>query len=116
MSISRETLGSLGTPAFSGSSRPILGLDWSATARDNSTTKDAQEANQASRPESATHTPDDAKIDAEFARFERTAEPMPGGGWYDPEYGRPEMPHGVPGEDWQRFIDDCGNLGKAVRL
>ena len=123
MNKNRELLGPLGPPSFSGSSRPILGLDWSATAGTTSTTKGAQEANQApsaaesatkeaSRPESATHQPDDAKIDAEFDRFERVAQPMPGGGLYCPVYGSPTMPSGIPGERWDAFIADCARLGK----
>ena len=55
-----------------------------------------------------------SKADAEFARFERVAEPMPdGSGWYDPT--QEPVPAGIPIEDWQRFIDDCRNLGKGAR-
>ncbi len=58
-----------------------------------------------------TRRPDDAKIDAEFDRFERVAEPMPGGGWYCPVYGSPQMPSGILGERWDALIADCCNLG-----
>lgn len=37
---------------------------------------------------------DDAKVDAELNRFTRVAQPMPGGGWYDPINGASEMPSG----------------------
>ena len=52
------------------------------------------------------------KVDAEFARFERVARPMPGGGLYCPVYGSPQMPVGTPGADWDALVADCGRLGK----
>lgn len=61
----------------------------------------------------ATSRPDDAKIDDEFDRFERVAEPLPdGSGWFDPAFG-PEMPTGVSGESWRAFERDCGCLGRS---
>ena len=60
------------------------------------------------------HNTNLTNADAEFARFERIAVPMAdGNGWRDP--AEPVLRRGVTGEDWQRFIDDCGRLGKAVR-
>ncbi|MCH8852339.1 MAG: hypothetical protein IID41_06750 [Planctomycetes bacterium] len=125
MNKNRELLGPLGPPSFSGSSRPILGLDWSATAGTTSTTKGAQEANpapsaaesatkEAIRPESATRQPDDKTYaDREWDRFLACAIPTPNGlGWYDPSEA-PEMPSGVPGADWDAFVADCGNLGRG---
>lgn len=37
---------------------------------------------------------DDAKVDAEFDRFARVAQPMPGGGWHDPINSAPQLPDG----------------------
>ena len=56
-----------------------------------------------------------SRCDAEFDRFAAIAKPMPGGGWYDPIHGAPEMPSGVPGDDWDAFVRNCGNLGKGVQ-
>ena len=55
---------------------------------------------------------DDPRVDAEFDRFARVAQPMPGGGWYDPVNGGPEMPSGVRGADWDSFVADCARLGR----
>ena len=64
----------------------------------------------------AKRTTDDAKIDAEFDRFAAVAEPTPNGqGWYDPINGTPEIPSGVPIEDWRAFEKDCGSLGKRSK-
>ncbi|MCZ6653513.1 MAG: hypothetical protein O7D91_10865 [Planctomycetota bacterium] len=52
-----------------------------------------------------------SRADAEFDRFARVAKPMPGGGWYCPVHGSPEMPAGVPGAAWDAFVADCGRLG-----
>ena len=56
-----------------------------------------------------------SKADIEFDRFERVAKPMPGGGWYDPIHGTPEMPTGILGEQWDAFVADCGNLGRKKK-
>ena len=61
------------------------------------------------------NTQGSSRADVEFARFARVAKPMPGGGLYDPINGAPEMPSGVPIEDWRAFENDCAHLGKAVR-
>ena len=58
---------------------------------------------------------DDPMVDDEFRRFARVARPMADGDWYCPVYGSSTLPVGISGEDWQRFIDDCGRMGKAVR-
>ena len=60
----------------------------------------------------STQLGDDPKVDAEFDRFEQVAEPMPGGGWYCPVYGEPEMPRGISGADWDAFIADCGTWAR----
>ncbi|MCZ6654514.1 MAG: hypothetical protein O7D91_15980 [Planctomycetota bacterium] len=59
-----------------------------------------------------TQVGDDPKVNAEFDRFAQVAEPMPRGGLYCPVYGIPQMPSGVPGEQWDEFIRDCDCLGK----
>lgn len=41
-----------------------------------------------------------SKADIEFGRFERVARPMPGGGWYCPDFGTPEMPRGITAQQW----------------
>ena len=53
--------------------------------------------------------------DREWNRFLSVAIPTPNGlGWYDPSES-PEMPSGITGEQWDAFLADCRNLGKAVR-
>ena len=57
----------------------------------------------------------DSIADREFDRFARVAVPTPGGGWYAPVNGGPEMPSGVPIEEWRAFERDCGNLGRKKK-
>ncbi len=54
----------------------------------------------------------DSIADREFDRFTRVAVWMPGGGWYDPVNGGPEMPSGVRGADWDSVVADCARLGR----
>lgn len=56
-----------------------------------------------------------SRAETAFDRFRRVAEPMPGGGWYCPVHGSPEMPAGVPIEDWRAFENDCGRLGRGSK-
>ncbi|MCH8851616.1 MAG: hypothetical protein IID41_03075 [Planctomycetes bacterium] len=63
----------------------------------------------------STQLGDAPKVDAEFDRFFACALPTPNGlGLYDPTES-PEMPAGVPIEDWRAFERDFAHLGKAVR-
>ncbi|MCH8852370.1 MAG: hypothetical protein IID41_06905 [Planctomycetes bacterium] len=49
----------------------------------------------------------DSKADAEWDRFLSCAIPTPNGlGWYDPAES-PDMPAGIPIEDWRAFERDC---------
>ena len=60
------------------------------------------------------HTTRMSKVDIEWARFISVAEPLADAtGWFDPT--QEPVPVGIPGEMWDRFLDDCGRLGKAVR-
>ena len=99
-------LGTLGTPAFSRAAGPISGFDWSTPTRDSTTPEEAPQ------PTPTAYRPDDAKIDREWNRFLGCAIPTPNGlGLYDPSES-PDMPSGVPIEDWRRFEHDCANLGR----
>lgn len=63
----------------------------------------------------STRLGDAPKVDAEFDRFFACAVPTPNGlGLYDPSES-PDMPSGVPIEDWRAFERDCGRLGRGVR-
>ena len=53
----------------------------------------------------------DSIADREFARFERVAVPTRNG-WRDP--AEPVLERGVRAADWDAFVADCGNLGRAV--
>jgi len=56
------------------------------------------------RAESATHQPDDAKIDAEWDRFLTCAVPTPNGnGLHDPSES-PDWPTGIRGELWDDVV------------
>ena len=57
----------------------------------------------------------DSYADREWARFERVAVRMADGGWYCPDYGGPEMPSGITGEQLDALVADCGRLGKGSR-
>ena len=60
------------------------------------------------------HTTNLNKVDAEFLRFARVAEPLPdGSGWFDPT--AEPVPVGDPIEAWRAFERDCCNLGKEGR-
>ena len=54
-----------------------------------------------------------SRADREFDRFERVAEPMPGGGWFDPT--QEPVPVGISGEAWDAFVADCGRLGRGSK-
>ena len=54
----------------------------------------------------------DSYADREWARFLSVAVAT-SNGWRDP--AEPVLQRGVPGADWQRFIDDFAHLGRAVR-
>ena len=103
----RKPGGPSGPPAFSGSSRPVFGLDWSGGLVDQ-----PAELPSAPDPSPRTTNPyDDAKIDAEFDRFFACAIPTPNGlGLYDPSESL-DMPSGIPGAAWDAFIRDCGPPG-----
>ena len=71
---------------------------------------------QASSIATLAQTPADgeSRADIEFARFEKIARPMvDGSGWFDPT--AEPVPASVSGEQWDQFLTDCRNLGKAVR-
>ncbi|MCH8853188.1 MAG: hypothetical protein IID41_11130 [Planctomycetes bacterium] len=59
-----------------------------------------------------TETATARSADREWDRFLACAISTPDGlGLYDPSES-PTMPAGVPIEDWQRFENDCGHLGR----
>ncbi len=66
----------------------------------------AASTTQASPTETLAQTPADgeSRADIEFARFEEIAQPMPGGGWFDPINGSSQMPSGIPGADWDALL------------
>ena len=54
----------------------------------------------------------DSYADREWERFLSVAVETPDGrGWHDPSES-PEMPSGIPGEQWDQFVADFAHLGK----